>query len=139
MIKNSIVILDTHALLWSVLASENLSEDTKRVILTAQNQGSLFLSTISLWEIAMLSLKKRISIYEPIKTFLTSITNIQGLVLKDISAEIAAESVLLTDHFHGDPADRLIVATARIHGVLTRDQKILTWANNEGYLKTLAA
>ena len=70
----------------------------------------------------MLSFKKRINIYEPIKDFLNSITDINGLAIKDISLEIAAESISLVDDFHGNPADRIIVATAKCLGatLLTR-------------------
>ena len=86
-----------------------------------------------------LSLKDAL-IYEPIRDFLESITNIDGLSVKDISTEVAAESVQLMDDFHGDPADRIIVATAKCHGatLLTRDQKILTWASL-GHIKSLQA
>lgn len=99
-----------------------------------------FICSISLWEIAMLRFKKRINIYEPIKEFLESITNINGLTVKDISAEIAAESIQLMDEFHGDPADRIIVATTKAYGatLLTRDQKILTWSNF-GHIKSIQA
>ena len=58
---------------------------------------------------------------------------------KDITPEIAAESVSLMDDFHGDPADRIIVATAKCYGatLLTRDQKILSWADL-GHIRSLS-
>ena len=135
---NNPIVLDTHVLLWVLLQPEELSEDVKQQINLAQENSQLFLSSISLWEIAMLKFKKRINIYEPIKDFLESITNIHGVSIKDISSEIATESILLMDNFHGDPADRIIVATAKCYGatMLTRDQKILTWANL-GHIKSL--
>lgn len=135
---NSPVLLDTHVLLWSLVQPEELAEDIKQHITLAQENGQLLLCSISLWEIAMLKFKRRINIYEPIKDFLGSVTNIPGLSIKEISSEIAAESVLLMDDFHGDPADRIIVATARCFGatLLTRDQKILTWGNL-GHIKSL--
>ncbi len=124
------VLLDTHVVLWSLLTPDEINQSSKRIIEQAQEQDQLFLSSISLWEIAMLKSKKRISVYEPLKDFLQTITNIEGLSIKDISAEVAAESVLLADNFHGDPADRIIAATAMTSGavLLTRDKKILTWA-----------
>jgi len=133
-------VLDTHVLLWALLQPEELSQEIKDQINLAQENSQLFLSSISLWEIAMLKFKKRINIYEPIKEFLESITNIAGVVIKDISPEIAAESILLMDNFHGDPADRIIVATAKSYGaiLLTRDQKILNWADL-GHIKSLAS
>jgi PIN domain nuclease of toxin-antitoxin system len=137
---NNPIVLDTHVLLWALLQPEELSEEIKHQINLAQENSQLFLSSISLWEIAMLKFKKRINIYEPIKDFLEAITNINGISIKDISPEIAAESILLMDNFHGDPADRIIVATAKCCGamLLTRDQKILTWANL-GHIKSLLA
>jgi PIN domain nuclease of toxin-antitoxin system len=139
-IINNPIILDTHVLLWSLLQPEELSETIKQNIGLAQENNQLFICSISLWEIAMLKLKKRINIYEPIKDFLESISNINGLSIKDISIEIAAESISLMDDFHGDPADRIIVATARCYGatLLTRDQKVLNWANL-GHIKSLLA
>ena len=136
---NNPIVLDTHVLLWALLKPGELSEDVKQQINLAQESAQLFLSSISLWEIAMLKFKKRINIYEPIKDFLEFITNINGLSIKDISAEIAAESISLMDEFHGDPSDR-IVATVKCCGatLLTRDQKILTWANL-GHIKSLPA
>ncbi|WP_040255600.1 type II toxin-antitoxin system VapC family toxin [Rickettsia hoogstraalii] len=136
---NNGLVLYTHVLLWSLLQPEELSEQTKHKINLAQESSQLFLSSISLWEIAMLNFKKRINVYEPIKDFLNSITNINGLSIKDISPEVAAESVSLMDDFHGDPADRIIVATAKCLGVtlLTRDQKILNWAKL-GHIKSIS-
>src|SRR3989338_10666977 len=84
----------------------------------------------------MLVEKKRINVYEPLKDFLKSITTIDGLRIKEITAEVAAESMMLMDDFHGDPADRLIVATTKIQGatLLTRDKSILNWAK-KGHIK----
>jgi len=134
------IMLDTHVLLWSLLKPEELSNDIKQYISYAQENSQLFISSISLWEIAMFKFKKRINIYEPIKDFLESITDINGLLVKDITYNIAAESISLTDDFHGDPADRIIVATARCLGatLLTRDQKILEWADL-GHIKSIKA
>ena len=135
--KNKLV-LDTHVLLWSLLTPNQLSKDVKHQITLAQEENNLIICSISLWEIAMLSSKKRINIYEPINDFLKSISDINGLIAHDISPEIAAQSVSLTDNFHGDPADRIIVATTKINGatLLTRDRKILDWAEL-GHIKFL--
>jgi len=137
---NNPIILDTHVLLWSLLQPEELSEEIKYHISSAQENDQLILCSISLWEIAMLKFKRRINIYEPIKDFLESITNISGLSIKDISPEIAAQTILLIDDFHGDPADRIIAATTMCNGatLLTRDQKILAWASL-GHIKSIEA
>jgi PIN domain nuclease of toxin-antitoxin system len=135
---SSPIILDTHVLLWSVLTPDKISDDIKQRIVTAQSDGELLISSISLWEIAMLQLTKRINIYEPIKDFLESIVGMSGLSIVEMSPEIIAESVLLMDDFHGDSADRMIVATAKCSGasLLTRDETILTWAQL-GHIKSV--
>jgi PIN domain nuclease of toxin-antitoxin system len=69
---NSPLVVDTHVLLWSLLEPEKLTEPAKKYIPLAQESNMLLISSISLWEIAMLNFKKRISIYEPVKDFLES-------------------------------------------------------------------
>jgi PIN domain nuclease of toxin-antitoxin system len=124
------ILLDTHVIIWSLLKPEELSGDIKKIIESAQGENKLLISSISLWEIAMLKSKKRINIYEPLKDFLQAIIDIDGIKIIDILPDIAADSVSLTDDFHGDPADRIIAATAINAGavLLTRDQQILSWA-----------
>lgn len=133
------ILLDTHVLLWSLLEPEELSKDVKKQITIAQNNNRLLIASISLWEIAMLSAKQRIHIYEPVKDFLKSITSIGGLTFVDINPGIAAETIALGD-FHGDPADRIIVAAAKVKGakLFTRDKKILDWAKS-GYVNFVKA
>ena len=124
------VLLDTHVLIWSLSDSENISGRVKKIIDDAKNENRLLISSISLWEIAMLKSKKRINIYKPIKEFLKAIVEIDGIKVIDISSYIAADSTLLLDNFHGDPADRIIAATAINNGaiLLTRDSQLLSWA-----------
>lgn len=133
--KNKIV-LDTHILIWSLLTPENLSDETKQLISEAQNNNNLFISSISLWEIAMLVERKRINLYERSSNFLNSITNIDGLNIIQINANVASESVALPGNFSSDPADCIIIASTReIAGTLiTRDSKIIEWAQ-QGFLK----
>ena len=124
------ILLDTHVLIWSLSDFENLSDQVKKIIDIAKNENRLLISSISLWEIAMLKSKKRINVYKPIKEFLKAIVEIDGIRVVDISPDIAADSTLLLDDFHGDPADRIIAATAINNGaiLLTSDRAILSWA-----------
>ena len=128
--NNSPILLDTHVLIWSLSNFENLSDQVKEIIDIAKNKQKLLVSSISLWEIAMLKSKKRINIYKPVKEFLKAIVEIDGIKIVDISYDIAADSTLLLDNFHGDPADRIIAATAINKGaiLLTRDRQLLAWA-----------
>jgi PIN domain nuclease of toxin-antitoxin system len=132
----NLVILDTHVLLWSVLEPEELDKKIKSEISEAQKNNLLAICSISLWEIAMLNFKKRLNIFGSVKNFLEKITRINGLRIIEITPEIAAESVMLVDNFHGDPADRIIVASTKIKSatLLTRDKKILRWAK-AGHIK----
>jgi len=130
------IVLDTHILLWSLLTPDDLDASVRNQIDTAQKSDNLYISAISLWEIAMLIHKNRISVFERSSEFLNTISNIDGLSIIPINASIAAESVMLPGGFTSDPADCLIVASTReIAGnLITRDQKIINWAN-QGYLK----
>jgi PIN domain nuclease of toxin-antitoxin system len=138
--KTETYLLDTHVLLWMLLEPEKLSPSLQKKIDLDHESCSLSISSISLWEIAMLNFKKRINIYEPLRDFLNFIANIHGFIIHDISANIAAESIMLQDNFYGDPADRIIVSTSRVHEatLITRDQKIMEWSNF-GHIRVLEA
>jgi len=135
---NEKIVLDTHILVWSLLEPDNIAKKIKEQIASAQSVSSLYISSITLWEIAMLIQKKRISVFERTSDFLKYISRIEGLSVIEISAEIAAESVMLPGAFSSDPADCIIIASTRgIAGsLITRDQKIIEWAN-QGYLKVI--
>lgn len=131
---NNLIMLDTHVLLWVLMDSKEIKDSVKKQIKLAQKNNKLIISSISLWEIAMLYSKKRLDVYEPIEQYLKSISQIDGMQISDISSQIAATSVSLGDDFHGDPADRIISATAKINNatLYTRDKKILAWAKMGG-------
>lgn len=134
------IVLDTHILIWSILNPENLSKIVSDQIVSAQSNNELYISAITLWEIAMLMQKKRINLYEPIRDFLEAISNINGLNIIPITPISASESVSLPGGFLSDPADCMIIAAAReIAGTLvSRDKKIIKWAL-QGYLKVIPA
>jgi len=135
--KTTRIVLDTHTFLWLMLGKE-LSQKIQSLIETSAQNKELYLSAISLWEIAMLENKGRIILSEPCLLWLQQATSIPGLNLVPLSAEISVDSVNLPKSFHGDPADRIIVATARqFNAVLfTRDKKILSYAK-EGYVESV--
>ena len=134
------LLLDTNVVVWLTLEQEKLPSHIKQKIDLELQNGTVMISSITLWEIAMLAEKKRINIFEPLASFLQSIAEIKGLTVLEISPMIAAESVRLPDNFHGDPSDRIIVASALCNGgtLLTKDRKILDWAQM-GHIKALEA
>ena len=135
---NNLILLDTHILVWMTCREQEISKEIREKIELALQENRVIISSISLWEIAMLLDKKRLNVYFEIRDFLDEIVKIDGLRVKELSPEIAAASVSLADGFHGDPADRIIVATTKVFGatLLTRDKEILKWAKS-GHIKTI--
>ncbi len=129
------ILLDTHIILFSFMRSTELKEKTKSIITEYQQNNAMLISSISLWEIAMLASKNRINIFRPINDFLKHIIQSEGIEVIEISPDIASESVML-QNFHKDPCDRIIVATSRVTSstLITRDKEIIAWARH-GHVK----
>ena len=132
------ILLDTHAWIWLFNGSTELSKNTIEQVDLAGSQGKVFISAISVWELSMLVAKNRITLSKPIHQWVEDCFSQPGVNLSVMSPEIAIESSFLPGEFHGDPADRIIVATARMNNLilLTRDKKILSYSQ-EGYLNCL--
>jgi PIN domain nuclease of toxin-antitoxin system len=101
------IILDTHIFVWLFLEPERVPAKIIAAMLDADVLG---LSAISLWEIAMLTEKKQFKLPEPLLSWSKKALALDKLKLLPITPEIAAKSAGLP--MHGDPADRLIAATA---------------------------
>jgi len=126
----SAILLDTHILVWWRLDSKRLSRNQVKRLQDLENrQEPVAISAITLWEIAMLSARGRIEISEPPEVWLGEIEGHPLIEVLPLTARIAAESVRLGPDFHNDPADQLIVATARLHGLplMTADRRIHRW------------
>ena len=124
------LLLDTHYWVWLQEGGpERIPQRAQRVLQEAANRGNLRLSIISVWEVAMLEAKGRLRFSMPCAQWVKSALETPGLKLVPLSPEIALESTVLPGKFHGDPADRMIVATARITGarLLTVNGDITTW------------
>ena len=118
-------LLDTHALVFDALARHRLSTRARKAIDEGDAAGDLACCDISLREIAMLISKGRLRVDEDTVVFLRTIIEARSLRVIPISAEIAALSA--SDEVGvGDPADRLIAATARHYGarLITRDRAL---------------
>lgn len=130
------ILLDTHAFIWLMEGEETLSRESRQLINRLSQKKFIFVAAISIWEIAMLQAKKRIVLKMPLQKWVEKATSLPFLKIIDLNPEIAIQSCKLPGNFHGDPADRMIVATSRILDVplLTRDKKILDYAK-ESFLK----
>ena len=120
-------LLDTHILLWWLAEDPRLPGYYREVLGSASAESPLWLCDISLWEIATLHSLGRIELRLPLLEWLERSTAPPLVRRVGISPRIASEVAALPDSFHRDPADRLIVATARVLGatLLTCDQAIL--------------
>lgn len=134
------LLLDTHVWLWLVAGSRELGTAARQEIDAALDAGTLTIAAISLWEVALLAARQRIVLGKPIELWLDEALAPPGPEIEPLTSAIAAESCGLPDGFHQDPADRMIVATARISGatLITRDHRILDYAAR-GHLNALRA
>ena len=135
------LLLDTHVWLWYTEGVKGaLSSTVIAEIDAARSVHCLFVSAISVWEIGMLFAKGRITLSSPLNQWVSdSLTN-ANLRLQPLDADIALESTLLPGDPHGDPADRFLVATARVKNLrlVTHDLKIIDYGK-AGYVQVLAA
>ncbi len=128
-------LLDTHILLWWFSEEPRLSKNQLAALEGASDQEPLSVSDISLWEIAMLESLGRIVLRGNLRDWL-EVAVAPPLVRRlGISPSVAATVASLPDSFHRDPADRIIVATAMVHGasLLTADRRII----DSGLVETL--
>jgi len=123
------ILLDTHAWIWFVSNPELLSEKAKKSIGKALKNKSLFVSSISVWEVALLVLKGRLNLKMDVADWIAKSENLSFIQFVPVDNSIALKSVNLTQPLHNDPADRIIIATAMTMGffLVTKDEKILNY------------
>jgi PIN domain nuclease of toxin-antitoxin system len=120
------LLLDTHIWIWlSLEKNDKISTKSNKAISSSDYR---WISAISCWELAKLVEKKRIGFSIPLIAWIRRSLNEFNIRVADLSPEIAVESTVLRD-FHKDPADQIIVATARILSMrlVTADRQILDY------------
>lgn len=132
-------LLDTHVWIWLAGGDATLSDKNRERLLQSSRRAPLLVPAISVWEIGMLVAKERLSLSMPLAEWVEGGLSEPGVALAPLSPEIAIDSTQLPGDFHGDPADRMIVATARVEGAVlaTRDRRILDYAE-AGHVGALA-
>jgi PIN domain nuclease of toxin-antitoxin system len=134
------VLLDTHVLVWLVNGSSRLGGKAKQLIEKTAFNGEIFVSAITPMEIGMLVAKSRLSLSKDVLEWVNEALAQPGIFLQGLLPEIAVASTRLPHHFHGDSADRIIIASARYLNapVVTADRQILAYAR-EGHLQAIDA
>jgi PIN domain nuclease of toxin-antitoxin system len=124
-----VILLDTNALLWLAESDPRLGKAAREAIAQAATTADILVSAVSFWEIGMLLNKGRISLSEPLPRWVDAVTARAEIRIVPVDAPIAIEAGLLPGDLHGDPGDRLLVATARVlrAPLLTSDRKILAY------------
>ncbi len=122
------IILDTHIWVWWVHGDSTLPAST-RALLDSAEQTGIGVSAISCWGVAKLVECRRLSLPCPVFDWIQQALAYPGVRLVELSPRICVESTQLPGSFHRDPADQIIVATARIFDVplVTADAKILVY------------
>lgn len=121
------IVLDTHALVWWVNGDPDLSDKAKTAIDAARRTASgIVISSISAWEIALLVQRGRLLLTMPVPQWLATVALVDAVHFVAVDNDIAVQSTSLPGEFHKDPADRMIVATARKLGfsLVSKDEKI---------------
>ena len=133
------LLLDTHVWIWFMLASAELAISGRNVISHAAAAGRLRIAAISVWEAALLASRGRVALGRPLAQWITDAVSAQGLSIEPLLPQVAVEACSLPVTFHRDPADQLIVATARVTNatLMTRDRRILNYAAR-GHLTAIA-
>lgn len=124
------LLLDTHILVWWRSEPARLTKQQAQTLLECERRrDAVAISVITLWELAKLVERGYREIHIPLLEWLEELESHPLLRVLPLTARIIAESAQLGEDFHRDPADQLIVATARCHGLrlVTADDRIRKW------------
>ncbi|MEC9380578.1 MAG: type II toxin-antitoxin system VapC family toxin [Candidatus Latescibacterota bacterium] len=138
--RRTAYLLDTHIWIWWMIGADPLrSSPARERIARAIDEESARVSVISVWEVGMLEAHKRISLTVDVETWTRQALSSPGLSLAPLTPDIALASSHLPGEIHGDPADRMLIATARSFEatLVTRDRRILEYSQ-AGHVTTLA-
>lgn len=123
------IVLDTHALLWWVDGSQELSPRARRHIDSFVDTGGIHVSSISCWEIGMLVAKGRLELTIAPAEWVARCESLPFLTFVPVDNAIALASTALPGRAPSDPADRIIIATARARNakIVTKDRRIRSY------------
>ena len=120
------ILLDTHVWVWWLADPDQLSQAARTAVAHSLSAGKIGISSFSAWELALLVQRNRLELSIDLSEWIAETERISGVTFFPVNNNIAMQSVNLPGVFHSDPADRILVATARHLGatMVTGDAKI---------------
>ena len=122
------MIIDSHTLVWWLESSEEISEFARHVLDHADDRDELHrVCAVTFWEIGLKVRRGQITTKFPVDQWLVMLGELQWMTIEETTAEVWLKTAEM-EWSHRDPADRIIAATALIHGeaVLTKDRRFHT-------------
>jgi PIN domain nuclease of toxin-antitoxin system len=133
------LLLDTHTAIW-IVANQRLAREAEEAINTVyETNGTLLISPITAWEVGLLVSHRRVDLLATPQRWFARLMSIPNVRLTEISPDILIASSFLPGKPPRDPADRIILATARDLGatLITRDRLLLKYGE-DGHASTIA-
>lgn len=125
------LVLDTCSWVWLNSDPDQLSVAAREAIARERRRAGVMVSVFSTWEVAKLVQKGKLKFSIPCREWIEQAAREEGITVYPLTSEICVESTELPGSFHGDPADQIIVATARLlsAAVVTPDRRIRNYAH----------
>ena len=126
------LLLDTHIWVRFINGDTTLPPELIKSVEAARLRGQTWVSVISVWETALLVKRARLTLPLGVEAWVEGALELAGIHLLPFSPAIAIETVALPTPMHKDPADRTLVASARIERLrlVTLDGDILQFARD---------
>lgn len=125
------LLLDTHALIW-IVHDKRFDALARQAVLDAAARNAVFVSAATAWELGFISTKPELAaiIGQSVRTWFRNAVDVTRSVVLPLDAEVLLDIPTLPMPLHRDPADRMLIATARARGLqlVTRDRAILDYA-----------
>ena len=139
MSEASPLLLDTHVAIWLTEGLPIASGATEAISAAHRTGGTIFISAISAWEVGLLVARGRIGLSSKPQRWFQKVLSIPGVKLAELTPDVLIESSFLPGDPPRDPADRIIIATARDMGatLITRDGLLLKYGQ-AGQVSTIA-
>jgi PIN domain nuclease of toxin-antitoxin system len=126
-------LLDTHTWIWIALDSSRIRVSARERL--KAEKSPLGVSAVSIYEAAILSRRGRVNLNIPTQAWFDLAFADASLNLLPVTPEIAIDAAMPADGFHGDPIDRILAATARVHNLVlcTHDEKLVRFGQQGVY------